>query len=117
MMVAKHIKLWWLFNGDNVGGCLQTLGLTSLIVLVAIIILWPFGKIIPATGKLVGFGMRETEEGSYRLAYVVAEGVRGRVRLYPSDCCAVGDDVNVVLVARPWGRSVGRGMATSLCQL
>ena len=114
-MVARHAKLWWLSNGADAGGCLLTLGVTSLILLAALIILWPFGTTTTATGELVGFGMRETEEGSYRVAYVIADGVRDRVRLYPSDRCAVGARVAVRVVARPWGKSIVRARASQLC--
>lgn len=114
-MIVKHARLWWSFNGRDARGCLLTLGVTSLVLLAVLILLWPFGNSTTSTGKVVGFGMRETEEGSYQVAYVVTDGVRGRVRLYPSDGCAIGDEVDVRIRARPWGKSVARDLARPLC--
>ena len=114
-MVTKQAKLWWISNGANAGGCLLTLGVTALILLFVLIVLWPFGNSTSASGQVTGFGMRETEQGSYRAAYVMADGVRGRVRLYPTDKCAVGDIVDVRLVSRPWGKRLVRGRASRLC--
>lgn len=87
-----------------------------LILLAVLVIQWPFGQSTAASGKLVGFGMRETERGSYRIAIVVAEGVRGRVRVYPSENCAIGDNVDVRLKEGPWGKRLVRGRAGQLCQ-
>lgn len=114
-MVARSFKLWWLGNGTEAGGCLLTLGVTLLLLLAVLVVLWPFGQSTAATGDLVGFGMRETERGSRPVAYVVAEGVQGRVRLYPSDRCDLGDKVEVRLKTAPWGKSVVRGRADQLC--
>ena len=113
--LAKNAKLWWHINGANAGGCLTTLGVTSLILFFVLMLLWPIGQSTAVRGKLVEFGMSETEMGSYRVAYVVADGVRDRVRLYPSDRCAVGNNVDVRIVRRLWGKSVVRGRASQLC--
>ena len=92
-MVVKRARIWWLGNGTEVGGCLLTLAVTLLTLAVVLVIIWPGGREKAVIGEVVGFGMRETERGSYRVAYVVADGVQDRVRLYPSDSCAVGDKV------------------------
>jgi hypothetical protein len=114
-MIVKRARIWWLGNGTDAGGCLLTLAVTLLILAVVLVIIWPSGREKAVTGEVVGFGMRETERGSYRVAYVVADGVRDRVRLYPSDRCALGDKVSVRVVPRWWGDSVVRGRASQLC--
>lgn len=114
-MIVRHARLWWFDNGPSATGCLLTLGSTSLMLLAVLIFLWPFGRSTIATGQVVGFGMRETDEGSYQVAYILADGVRNPVRLYPSDRCAVGDEADVRVVARLWGKSVSRAVAGQLC--
>lgn len=114
-MVTKRARLWWSFNGSEAAGCLVTLGMTSLLLLAVLIVLWPFGATTAATGNIVGFGLRETEQGSYPVAYVVADGLQGRVRLYPSDRCAIGDKVDLRIRARPWGKRILRDSVRPLC--
>lgn len=105
-MVVRHGRMWWLANGENSVGCLMTLTLSLALLAVVAVVLWPSGRAVSVTGQVVGFGMRETEQGSYQVAYVVSGPVRDRVRLYPTDRCSVGDNITLRVIPHWWGDSL-----------
>ena len=114
-MTVRPLKIWWLLNRTESRGCLLTLALTMLILAVVLVILWSPDEGRTVTGEIVSFGWRETELGSYPVAYIVADSVRGRVRLYPSESCVLGDTVSVRIVSHWWGDRVVTRRASQLC--
>lgn len=67
----------------------------------------------PAFGVVEGFGLRETEEGSYPLAHVVLDARRVTVRLPRSHSCLVGSRIRLQRVRSLVGHTFRADLTTA----
>ena len=84
--------LWWALNRDRVFAAAGLVVAAGLVLLLAALLGWPRrGEIV--VGRVVGFGLHETEQGSDLVAVVQLRGVQTSVLLGRSHNCRVGDAI------------------------
>tara|TARA_R110002012_G_scaffold262978_4_gene445439 strand:- start:29889 stop:30284 length:396 start_codon:yes stop_codon:yes gene_type:complete len=104
-------RVWLTYHRDTLVGLGIMAGFAALAAIVGAILLIPNGPTSREVGVVTGFGMRETEEGSYRVMSVRIGDTVDRVRAPARPDCRVGDRVTLSRVPHWWGST--RGIARS----
>ncbi len=90
------------FHGDRIGLGLALLFAAALSAVLLLIKL-PVGPPQPVQGRLISFGLHETELGSFPQAIVSVDGVSARVSLTRTSGCSIGDAIELERERRLWG--------------
>ena len=114
---AHGWKLWWmLLPKDDLRGLLIGGGLVIGTAAVAAAILIPIEQ-SRVEGVVTGFGLRETEQGSYHVITVQTADGAYTVRARGHHDCRAGDQITLSQGRHWWGKSAGVGLADrDLCR-
>ena len=107
------IRAWLEYHRESLVGFGIMGGIAILGALLVAILLIPNGPSSRETGIVTGFGMREAEEGSYRVMTVRIGATLDTVRAPSHLDCRVGDRVTLGRVPHWWGSRRGIPLANS----
>lgn len=86
--------LWWALNRDRLLVAAGLVLAAGLLLLLAQLSGWTrSGDMV--VGKVVGFGLHETDLGTYPVAVVQLKDIQTRVILTRSNNCRIGDDITL----------------------
>lgn len=97
--IKRRLRLWWANQQVLVGlvlACLITAAVGAVVYL-------PVGPARIVTGTILGFGLRETDTGSYAIARVQLPDRVVLINLPRTSVCSLGERVNVQEQQRFWG--------------
>ena len=100
-------RAWLAYHRDSLVGFGILAAIAVLGAVVVAILLIPNGPSSREIGIVTGFGMREAEEGSYRVMTVRIGDTLDTVRAPSHLDCRVGDRVTLGRVPHWWGSSRG----------
>jgi hypothetical protein len=96
-----HLQLWWADHSVSAG-----LGLSFVLVaILGILLVTPTGPATVVTGTIEGFGLRETDTGTYPIATVRLPDREITVTLSRSHRCVMGGQIKLQKQKRLWGQS------------
>ncbi len=96
-------RVWLTYHRDTLVGLGIMAAFAVLVAVVGAILLIPNGPNSRELGVVTGFGMRETEEGSYRVMTVRIGDTVDRVRAPTRLDCRIGDRVTLSRIPHWWG--------------
>ncbi|MES2340200.1 MAG: hypothetical protein V4597_00855 [Pseudomonadota bacterium] len=108
MAKARRSTLIRFWLAQHQGGIGVALGALILLILAAVA-LPRMGPNVELEGRVTGFGVGETEEGTYPVAHIQVADRQITVRLSGGHGCNLGDRIRVGQGRRVWGPSYGVG--------
>lgn len=108
MATARRSTLIRFWLSQHQGGIGVALGAVILVALAAVV-LPRMAPNVERVGRVTGFGVGETEEGSYPVAHIQLSNRQVTVRLSGGHGCHLGDRIRVKEGRQVWGASYGVG--------
>lgn len=96
---VEKLRVWWAFNKASIGLPMAV----AVVAIVCGILVWPVSDATPVTGRILSFGMRDTDQGSYRVASVSIGEATKTVRVRGFQDCRVGDAISLLQTRHWWG--------------
>ncbi|RZJ18846.1 MAG: hypothetical protein EON91_03555 [Brevundimonas sp.] len=101
---------WIKYHGEGLGIVITFGASIAMLLIVAALFFFP-GPSSKETGVVTGFGMRESETGSYRVMHISFGRFSDTVRARSHLDCRVGDTVTVSRTKYWWGYLHNLGLA------
>ncbi|MNT54834.1 hypothetical protein D3C72_1920220 [compost metagenome] len=104
------LKAWISYHAEPLGVAVSfAFGAATILTVFALII--PTGPSARETGIVTGFGLRESETGSYRVMHIAVGSAKDTITAPSHLDCRVGDSVEVTRVKQWWGYRHAIGVA------
>lgn len=109
----KLSRVWLQLHRDDLVATSILAAFVGLVAVVGVAIFIPSDKPSTIPGVVTGFGMRQTEEGSYRVMTVRTDDGIYTVRAPVRFDCRIGDQTKLRRSHHWWGKLAGLGLANS----